>query len=334
VRDEELRDLIEHGLCQGNYVDRLEALMGFIDVMMSDYANYLLQLIAPQLMQQATPYETQAFAAALDAGKHQLSAAERAWRIARHKVLAEVARRDPEAVNHPRSRLTADRIYTQMLVDIFIKPSPISEEEIPEMLLLDYQRAQRASKTTLRIVTAGAILLQCKNLLKRDVRVPWKMEAGRILTVLDAEQSLEITVEGVMAALETGRSMPAATKAHLRSLVTKCVAAGAETATAPSDSTDQPREPVLRLLLNRLRSHILARLTAGSASEKAKVTSTAGEKLASLGLPEFVEKVRDMVDELTKIGTVDRDTHGPWWEVVAEKVDKNEGQPSAAGSTT
>lgn len=334
VRDEELRDLIEHGLCQGNYVDRLEALMGFIDVMMSDYANYLLQLIAPQLMQQATPYETQAFAAALDAGKHQLSAAERAWRIARHKVLAEVARRDPEAVNHPRSRLTADRIYTQMLVDIFIKPSPISEEEIPEMLLLDYQRAQRASKTTLRIVTAGAILLQCKNLLKRDVRVPWKTEAGRILTVLDAEQPLEITVEGVMAALETGRSMPAATKAHLRALVTKCVAAGAETATAPSDSTDQPREPVLRLLLNRLRSHILARLTAGSASEKAKVTSTAGEKLASLGLPEFVEKVRDMVDELTKIGTVDRDTHGPWWQVVAEKVDKNEGQPSAAGSTT
>ncbi|RKU41364.1 hypothetical protein DL546_002775 [Coniochaeta pulveracea] len=335
VRDEELRDLIENRLSQGHYVDRLEALMGFIDVMMSDYANYLLQLVAPQLMQQATSYESQAFAAALDAGKHDLSVAERAWRAARQKVLAEAARRDTEAVNHPRSRLTADRIYTQVLLDVFTKPSPISEAEMPEMLLLDFQRAQRAGRAILRIITAGAILLQCKNLLKRDVRAPWKTEAGRILTVLDAEQPLETTVDGVMAALETGRSMPAATKTHLRGLVTRCVAAAVETAAASDDGTDQPREPVLRLLLNRLRGHILGRLTAASASEKAKVTSTAGERLASLGLPEFVEKVRDMVDELIKVGTVDRDTHGPWWEVVAAKVDEDERQqPLATNGTT
>jgi hypothetical protein len=332
VRDEELQDLIENKLSQGNYVDRLEALMGFIDVMMSDYANYLIQLIAPRIMESATSYESTAFATANAGGEHNLAAAQTAWQAARQKVYAEVTRRDPEAVNHPRSRPTPDRIYTQMLVDIFTKPNPISEAEMPEMLLLDYKRAQRAGKTTLRIITAGAILLQCKNLLKRDVRAPWKMEAGRILTVLDAEQPLETTVEGVMAALEAGRSMPAATKTHLRALVTKCVAAGVETAAAPSSDSDQPREPVLRLLLNRLRGHILARLAAASASEKVKVTSTAGEKLASLGLAEFVEKVRDMVDEMAKVSTVDRDTHSVWWETVAERVEKGDAQ--TPGATT
>ncbi|OIW23019.1 hypothetical protein CONLIGDRAFT_637943 [Coniochaeta ligniaria NRRL 30616] len=334
VRDEELKDLIENKLSQGNYVDRLEALLGFIDVMLSDYANYLLQLAAPQLIASATSYENKAFATTMEASTSTLPAAEAAWRAARQKVYAEVARRDPEAVNHPRSRPNADRIYLQMLVDLYTQTRPISEAEMPEMLLLDSKRIQRAGQMTGRIITVGAILLQCKNLLKRDVRAPWKMEAGRIFAVLEAEQSPDATVEGVMAALEAGRSMPAATKTHLRALVTKCVAASAEAA-ASTAGADQPREPVLRLLLSRLRTYVMGRLTAASASEKVKATSTAGEKLAGLGLAEFVDKVRDMVDEMTRVGAVDRDTHGAWWEAVAEKVEKEEGLAAgASGSST
>ncbi|KAH8901921.1 hypothetical protein BR93DRAFT_948267 [Coniochaeta sp. PMI_546] len=333
VRDEELKDLVENKLSQGNYVDRLEALLGFIDIMLSDYANYLLQLAAPQLIESATSYENKAFAATMEASTYSLPAAEAAWRAARQKVYAEVARRDPEAVNHPRSRPSADRIYLQMLVDVYTQTRPISEAEMPEMLLLDFKRVQRAGQMTRRIVTAGAILLQCKNLLKRDVRAPWKMEAGRIFTVLEAEQGPEATVEGVMAALEAGRSMPAATKTHLRALVTKCVAASAEAAASTADG-DQPREPVLRLLLSRLRTYVLGRLTAASASEKVKATSTAGEKLAGLGLAEFVDRVRDMVDEMTRVGAVDRDTHGAWWEAVADKVEKEEGQVAGASRST
>jgi hypothetical protein len=119
-----------------------------------------------------------------------------------------------------------------------------------------------------------------------------------------------------MAALEAGRSMPAATKAHLRALVTKFLSASAEA----KRENMEPREPVLRLLLIRLRGHILTRLQAGSASEKVKATSTAGEKLAGLGLPEFVERVREMVDEIVRVGGVDRECHGVWWEKIAEKV--------------
>ncbi len=79
-------------------------------------------------------------------------------------------------------------------------------------------------------------------------------------------------------------------------------------------------EPVLRLLLSRLRGYILARLAAASASEKVKATSTAGEKLASLGLAEFVERVREMVDEMARVGHVDRNAHAPWWEELAARA--------------
>lgn len=333
VRDDEVKTLVEEKLSQGNYVDRLEALNGFIDVMLSDYANYLLQLAAPQLLAHAPAYEARAFAADVEAGRYDLSAAKRAWRAARQKTLAEVTRRDPEGVNHPGSRPTANRIYAQLLVDLFTQLVPVRLEETPEMLRLDHKRALEAGRLTRRIITTGAILLQCKNILKRDVRAPWKSEAQRILAVLEksdeqAEEGtgLEVAADGVMAALEAGRSMPAATRAHIRGLVNKFLSASAEAASQQQrgDGEQEAREPVLRLLLGRLRGHVLARLAAASASEKVRATSTAGEKLAGLGLAEFVEKVRDMVDMMARVSAVDRDAHGPWWDRIAEEVERED----------
>ncbi|KAK3377311.1 T-complex protein 11-domain-containing protein [Lasiosphaeria ovina] len=331
VRDDEVKRLIDENLSQGNYVDRLEALNGFIDVMLSDYANYLLQLAAPRLIDEASTYEAKAFAAGVKSGKYDLSAATAAWRTARQKLLQEAARRDPERINLAASRPTANRIYIQMLVHMFTQFTPVSAQETPEMLLLDHKRALEAGRLSRRIVTTGAILLQSKNLLKRDVRSPWKLEADRIMAVLERSEAqpdtpLEVVVEGILAALESGRSMPAATKLHLKALVTKFAAAGAE---ATTRQDPDPRDPVLRLLLNRLRGYIVARLATASASEKVKATIAAGEKLASLGLAEFVEKVRDMVDMMGKVSSVDRNAHSLWWDQVAEGIE-GEDSPSAA----
>ncbi|RYP15110.1 hypothetical protein DL765_005933 [Monosporascus sp. GIB2] len=333
VRDEEAKDLIEHKLTQGHVVDRLEALISFIDVMIYDYANYMLQVAAPNLVKEASTYEAKRFAEDLENGIVVLSRAEASWRTARNKVHAEAARRDPEGVNHPRSRPTADKIYWQMLLDEFTQPAaPV--ETVPEPLALDSKRRARLGTQTLRIATASAILLQCKNLLKRDVRAPWRTEAGRIFTVLesmdDATRAVDqpSAVDGILAALEAGRSMPAATKTHLRNLVTKVLAASVEA----KQSNAEPQEPVLRLLLTRIRNHILARLQAGSASEKVKATSTAGEKLANLGMPEFVDKIREMVDELVRVGSVDREAHGAWWEMVAEMAEKEASASPPANS--
>lgn len=188
------------------------------------------------------------------------------------------------------------------------------------MLRLDHGRISQVSTMIQRIITAGAVLLQCKNLLKRDVRSAWKTEASRIMAVIEAGHPLDTTVDGVMAALESGRSMPAATKGHLRALVTKVLTASQEMA----ERGREPSEPVLRLLLTRLRGNILTRLAAGSASEKVKATNTAGEKLASLGLSEFVERVREISALLEKVGAVDRAAHGPWWDAVATKVEQED----------
>ncbi|KAL8310594.1 hypothetical protein RB597_010436 [Gaeumannomyces tritici] len=355
VRDDEVRELVENGLQNGTYVDRLEALMSFIDVMSSDHANYLLSLVAPQILSSASQYESKCFAQALERKEHGLETAEASWRSARGRLVAEATRRDPEGICQPKSRPTPDRIYTQVLVDLFTRLGPISLDNIPETLRLDHRRAVRSGALTRRIVTTGAILLQCKNMLKRDVRVPWRTEASRIMTVLEAaderrllkqkegedsspahgsESSSQAVVDGVMAALESGRSMPSATKANLRALVGKMEAAAAESGRTGSE----PSEPVLRLLLGRLRTHVLSRLAAGSASEKVRTASTAGERLAGLGLAEFVDRVRDMVDEISRVGAVDREAHGPWWEAVAETVDKegSEGasSPSAVASSS
>ncbi|KAM0247568.1 hypothetical protein ACHAP5_004019 [Fusarium lateritium] len=319
-RDEEVKELVQNKLADGNIIDRVEALNGFIDLMLCDYINYLMRIAAPQLIESAAPYEAKRFAEDVEKGQLGLAAAEATWKASRSKVLAEVQRRDPEGMNHPRSRPTAGRFYAQMLVDIFTKISPAPIEEVPEMLRLDYNRISQVSTTVQRIITAGAVLLQCKNILKRDVRSSWKMEASRIMAVLEANHPLQATVDGVMAALESGRSMPTATKGHLRALVTKVLTASRDMA----ENGSEPREPVLRLLLTRLRGNILARLAAGSASEKVKAANTAGEKLASLGLSEFVDRVREISNLLEKIGNVDRAAHGPWWDAVATKVEQEE----------
>jgi hypothetical protein len=330
VRDEEVKELAEKKLAEGHVVDRLEALIAFIDTMLYDYANYMMQVAAPNLIEHASSYETKRFAEEVEAGSISLTCAEASWKAARTKLQEEAARRDPEGINLAKFRPTPDKIYWQMLLDEFTQPLPLADT-VPEPLELDTKRRARIGSHILRVVTAGAILLQCKNMLKRDVRAPWKTEAGRLMMVLEAVDDMEKPLEhsaatdGIMAALEAGRSMPAATKTHLRAMVTKFLAASAE---ARSNNTE-PREPVLRLLLTRIRGHILARLQAGSASEKVKATSAAGEKLAGLGLPEFVERVRETVDELARVGAVDRETHGVWWESIAEKVDEE-----AAASTS
>ncbi|KAH7040665.1 IQ calmodulin-binding domain-containing family protein [Microdochium trichocladiopsis] len=321
VRDEQVKDFVDNKMRNGHVVDRLEALIAIIDIMLYDYANYMLQVATPKLAEHASSYEAKRFAEDLESGQVTLETAKASWRAAHDKVHAEAARRDPEGVSHPRSRPTSDKIYWQMLLDEFTQPSA-TVESVPAPFALDVKRRSRLGLQTLRVATAGAILLQCKNILKRDVRAPWKGEAGRIFVVLEAmtddSKSLSVSaaVDGIMAALEAGRSMPAATKAHLRALVLKILTASLDA----KKENAEPREPVLKLLLTRVRNHMLARLQASSASEKVKATGTAGEKLAGLGLPEFVEKVREVVDEMSRVGTVDREAHGSIWESIASDL--------------
>ncbi|CAK7212852.1 hypothetical protein SCUCBS95973_001601 [Sporothrix curviconia] len=371
IRDDEVKELVDNTLHQGNYVDRLQALLSFIDAMQTDHVNFMMSVAAPQLLMSATAYETRRFARLVsgdaeeavaasdeDAGyasriattvsaEEQLPASTTAWRVARGKVLEEAAKRDPEGINHPKSCPKPDQFYAQMMVDLFTQLSPIPMDEMPEMLRLDHARAEKWGAMTRRIVTAGAVLLQCKNLLKRDVRLPWKTEAHRVMLVLEkaekdfakdpAALNSSLVIDGVIAALESGRSMPPATKAQLRTFVERTMAASAVAATARNSpeagSGDAiPQEPVLRLLLHRLRGYLVARLAAGSSAERTRQTNAAGDRLTGLGLAEFVDRVREMMDEVTRVSEIDRETHGVFWEAVAAHVESEAAASLATSS--
>ncbi|CAK7207423.1 hypothetical protein SEUCBS139899_010233 [Sporothrix eucalyptigena] len=370
VRDDEVKELVDNTLHQGNYVDRLQALLSFIDTMQTDHVNFMISVAAPRLLMSSTGYETRRFArlvsgdeedavasseddpgyasrvAATVSAQEQLPASTSAWRSARNKVITEAAKRDPEGINHPKSRPKPDQFYAQMMVDLFTQLSPIPVDEMPEMLRLDHARAQKWGAMTRRIVTAGAVLLQCKNLLKRDARLPWKTEAHRVMLVLekaerDAKDQTALNassvIDGVIAALESGRSMPPATKTQLRTFVERTLAASANAATARNSTGSGggdavPQEPVLRLLLHRLRGYLVARLAAGSSAERTRQTNIAGDRLTGLGLAEFVDRVREMMDELTRVSEIDRETHGAFWEAVASHVENETTSPSPSAT--
>jgi hypothetical protein len=331
-RDAEVKELTEKHLQNGDVVTRLQALLSFIDLMQLDYANFMLQQSAPSLVKHAIPYERQRFSEFMDATSESLVATESAWRVARNSVVTEAARRDPENINLPRARPTPDKFYAQMLVNVFT--SVDSSVAIPETLQLDSKRIVRIRTDILRIITTGAILLQSKNLLKRDVRSQWKAEAARVHAVLENAKAPDQAMQGIQAALESLRSMPAATKSHIRDLVSRVVTASSAVSAASSSGTaTELRDPVMRLLLSRLRAHILSRLAASTEKEKVRNASTASEGLATLGLPEFVHKVGAMVEEVARVGAVDRQAHGEWYEDVAANVEAEE-TASASGTAT
>ncbi|KAF4627944.1 hypothetical protein G7Y89_g10207 [Cudoniella acicularis] len=325
-RDAEMKELVENKMQNGDIVDRLQALMHATDLMQIDYANFMLQQAAPELIKHAAAYETTRFAELMEGTSGRLPATEAAWREARTKVLTEVARRDPENIQLARNRPTPEKIYANMLVDVFTNLD--SSVVIPETLNVDSSRIRRIRAEVLRIVTAGAILLQCKNMLKRDVRSQWKTEATRVFSVLENAKDVTSASQGIQAALESSRSMPAATKNHIRELVSRIITASASISILPSYSestqaTSELRDPVMRLLMTRLRGHVLARLAANTEKEKVKSASTASESLATLGLPEFVQRVGAIVDEVGRVGALDRQAHGVWYEVVAKVIEED-----------
>jgi hypothetical protein len=310
-------------LVEGDFVDKLDSALHFFDLMSLHSANSILLYHLPSLLEQAIPYEQKQFAQDLASGRITLDRTERWWRSSRAKVLDEVSRRDPEGVNLPRTRPPPDRFYAQMLVDIVTSFDSI--DKIPETLQLDLARITRIRTEVLHIVSCGAILLQSKNLLKRDHRSQWKTEAARVTAVLEAAKTVEAAQDGIQAAIESSRSMPPATKSQIRKLVSGIVSS----TYATLESGAPIREPVMRLLLSRLHAHVFQRLAATSAPEKAKVAQGASEALVKAGMPEFVVQVRRLVEELERVGEVDKGVHAGWYEGIARRVEAVDGAGQA-----
>ena len=49
-----------------------------------------------------------------------------------------------------------------------------------------------------------------------------------------------------------------------------------------------------------------------------------------MGLPEFVHRIGAIVEEMARVGALDRESHGIWYEEIAKRVEEGEGAAMAA----
>lgn len=349
-RDPEVKAFAEDK--SGDAIDRLARLMGIIDLLSLDHTNFMIRAAAPQLIQEAPGYEQRTFEKGLQDSSISLQKTRRFWRINRAAVVEEMKKRDPENVNPAVP--SASRVYAQGLVDLVFSNAAVSSELIPETLDVDRERFERLHALAFKIVGTASILLTAKNLLKRDVRSQWKTEADRIISL----DFTDVKPDRVQSILESTHPMPATARSQLTGTIRRVLAPVAAASAAAASfqqhtsveifpgmseqnaySSDQSTssvgesdtpltahfsDPVARLILSRLRTHVFARLSASSANERVKITSNASQSLAAAGMPEFVNEVGKLVDELEKVKEVDWLCHSMFYERVID-----EGTPRA-----
>ncbi|KAI4169614.1 MAG: hypothetical protein LQ343_005553 [Gyalolechia ehrenbergii] len=305
VRDTDVKALAEDKT--DDPIERLARLNYVIDLLSIDHANFSLQMNAPLLIKEATSYEQKCFATTF--GNEVLVRTSRWWTQARRKTEEEITRRSLGNGPAPANRITPDKIYMQGLVDLAIGVAELQEEDLPETLELDYIRINRMRTDILRTVVISAILLTAKNLMRRDVRSQWKEQAQRMwdLPLEDAHAYIGV--------IESRYALPPTTKTQLSGTIERILLDG---------QNRQLIHPVVKVILQKIRAHVYTRLSASSAEERVKAASSASQTLSSGGLPEFVEQVGALVDELQRVADVDREAHGKWYDGVIEAVGRDE----------
>ena len=285
-------------------VERLAKLTDIINLLSLDYANYLLQISAPDLLKRASEYEANQFQREI--ANRKLSRTIRWWQRAQARSITDQSQRLPGGT----LSLTAPKVYINGLVDLFIALPPLEAIDVPETLSLDSSRIERIRADILHIITIASILLTAKNLLKRDVRSQWKTQAQRMWDLPDSTAYADPTP--YLSIVETAFILPPAVRASLVGTIPRILA----------DARNSPdiSHPVMKVLLQKIKAHSLTRLGASSSEERVRSTTTAGEVLGSGGMVEFAGRISSIVDEMVKVKQVDWDSHGKWLDEVAAEV--------------
>ena len=310
ARDAEVKALAQDK--SDDLIGRLAKLMHIVELLSLDYANYQLRTVAPGIAARSAEYENRCFAEQV--ANRKLTRATRWWTDARAKLFTETSRRPIEGTtSYSPSQPSPDKIYTQGLLDLFISVVPLQSTELPETLQLDEGRIQRIRADILRIITISTILLTAKNLLKRDVRSQWKAEAQRMWDLPSAFDDAGV----YLSIIESAHILPPSTRTSVRGTIERVLG----DARCPQNMT----QPVMKVLLQKLKNHVMGRLSASSAEERLRTSNTAGNVLISSGMAEFVGRIGTMVDEMSKVKSVDWAAHGKWLDEVAADVAKEAG---------
>lgn len=302
VRDEEVKGLTNNP--SDDPVEQLARISFVIELMVMDGLNFMLMRAAPALLKEAPGYESRAFAKRLSGTFPDKTL--RWWKDAIVRVQEEAARRGAEASNLAANRVTPNKIYMTGLVELAITTSDQEADHVPETLELDQARFTRIHNHILRIITTSSILITAKNLLRRDVRSLWKAEAQRMWDL-----PFSSTPATFVSIVESRYALPPTTKQQLTGTITRLLADARE---------GQANHPVLKVLLKKIKTHVFTRLSASSSEERIRASTTATEVLGSGGMPEFVSKIGDIVQELGRVADVDREAHGDWYDQIAQRA--------------
>lgn len=334
-RDQEVKILTEalrsneNGDELSEMIEKLFKLLRIVDVLSLDYTNFMIMNAAPTLIKEAAGYEQRQFSKELSTGVTSLEQTKRWWLSSKTTLDAEADRRDPEGIRNPADRPSPNKIYTNALVDTAISQNDIDPDGFPETLTLDFKRLQDIRAKSIRVAVIGAIFLNTKNLLKRDTRSQWKNEAGRMWQILstegyDGQQGDVTTAQKAFSVLETAHNMPPATKQSVSSTIERYFSQAAEVMKPHSGPGVKFTDPVLKVLFQRLRAHILSRLLAESSADRVRAASSASEKLAASGMAEFTTHVAGIVDLLDRVRKVDWESHGPWYSQIVQELSSGE----------
>ena len=302
VRDPEVKDLAERP--SQDPIQQLARIYYTIELLVLDHANFTLTLWAPKLIEAQTEYEKKEFTERLG-GSFPIKSLHW-WKAAMDRISSDPPRRTAESATDLTSRITAERIYMTGLVDLAIGTTVLEETDLPETLELNYQRFTRTRSDTLRMITIASILLTAKNLLRRDVRSLWKHESQRMWDL-----PFSSPPGSFVSIVESRYALPPTTKQQLNGTINRLLTDARE---------GQVSHPVMKVLLKKIYTHVLARLAASSAEERIRTSTTASEVLGSSGMPEFVARIGDLVQELGRVAAVDRETHGEWYDQIARKA--------------
>ena len=302
VRDPDVKDLVENP--SQDPTKQLARIYYVIDLLQLDHVNFMLQRLGPTLIEASIDYEKSCFATRLE--NHFPVKTLMWWKAAVAKTKEEPSRRGGEGTSSPATRITADRIYMHGLVDLAIATAPLEDAETPETLELDSERLARLRSDILRLITVSSILITAKNLLRRDVRSLWKLEIQRMWDL-----PFSSPPAAFISIVESRYALPPTTKQQLTGTVTRLLT---------DARTGEVSHPVMKVLLKKIRMHVLARLVASSAEERIRTSTTASEVLGSSGMPESVARIGDIVQELGRMADVDRKAHGQWYDEVAKRA--------------
>lgn len=315
-------------------IEKLFKTLRAVDLLSLDYTNFMIMNAAPTLIREAAGYEQRMFAKDLETGVISLDKTRHWWRSSYASLSAEADRRDPESVRNASDRPSTQRVYAHALLNLAIEQGELQADDVPETLLLDLERLKNIRSQAIRVTIIGAILLTAKNMLRRDSRSQWKKEAARLWQLLSAEAydgntGDVTTAQKAFSVLESAHNMPPTTRQQISGTITRLFAQAATTASPARSTSVRFTDPVLKVLFQRLKAHVGARLSASTSSERVRAASSASEALASFGMPEFTAQVGSIVDTLEKVREVDWKAHETWYEAIFRELQHSDSTEGA-----